>query len=103
MKPRAQAPRPEMYVNGAGRVAGDLPCTPVSAVTGTPPGWQAGLELAFAPRGERTALVHRLHHGPLMVQKPFWSEGAPCHVNLLHPPGSPRRARPTCPHAPRDA
>ena len=50
-------------------------------------GWLGRLELRFASRGERTALVHRRHQGPLMVQSAFHPEGAPCHVYLLHPPG----------------
>jgi urease accessory protein len=50
--------------------------------------WQASLELRFAPRANRTALVHRRHEGPLQVQKALYPEGPRiCHVALLHPPG----------------
>jgi len=49
--------------------------------------WQAAIELGFAQRGQRTAMVHRKHHGPLRVQSPFYPEKNVCHVYLLHPPG----------------
>ncbi len=51
------------------------------------PGWAAELELGFAVVAGRTALVHRLHRGPLSVQRPFYPEGGVAHVYLLHPPG----------------
>lgn len=50
-------------------------------------GWQASLRMGFAPSGRRTAMVHRRHEGPLRVQRPFYPEGSPCHVYILHPPG----------------
>ncbi len=50
-------------------------------------GWPAQLELGFAPRLGRTALVHRKQRGPLAVQRPFYPEGETCHTYLLHPPG----------------
>lgn len=59
---------------------------PVS-VCADPPGWQARLELGFADRGGRTVIAHRHQRGPLAVQRPFYPEGGPCHVYLLHPPG----------------
>lgn len=51
------------------------------------PGWRAQIALGFAERAGRTVLASRNHRGPLAVQCPFYPEGAPCHVYLLHPPG----------------
>lgn len=50
-------------------------------------GWRAQLDLQFEQRQGRTALVRRAHVGPMMVQRPFHPEGAPCHTYVLHPPG----------------
>lgn len=51
-------------------------------------GWLAELQLGFTRRQGRSVLRHRLHQGPLMVQRPFYPEGEGCcHVYLLHPPG----------------
>ena len=50
-------------------------------------GWQAGLKLGFVRKGPKTLLAQRRHHGPLLVQRPFYPEGGLCHVYLLHPPG----------------
>ena len=50
-------------------------------------GWQAELRLRFAAAGSRTRLVERSHHGPLVTQRAFHPEGAPCHVYIVHPPG----------------
>ena len=49
--------------------------------------WKAQLLLEFEKREHRTVVASRKHIGPLVIQKPFYPEGAPCHVYLLHPPG----------------
>ena len=50
-------------------------------------GWSAYLQLRFSRRDDVTRLGARRHFGPLLVQRPFYPEGAPCHVYELHPPG----------------
>ncbi|NCC28089.1 MAG: urease accessory protein UreD [Gammaproteobacteria bacterium] len=50
-------------------------------------GWQAILKLAIAPRHGRSRVVGKHQLGPLTIQRPFYPEGAPCHLYLLHPPG----------------
>ncbi|AXM94626.1 urease accessory protein UreD [Pseudomonas plecoglossicida] len=50
-------------------------------------GWSAHLQLRFIERNGVTRLGARRHFGPLLVQRPFHPEGAPCHVYVLHPPG----------------
>ncbi len=50
-------------------------------------GWQAELMLGLAKRGDKTVLAQRRQRGPLAVQRPFYPEGAVCHLYLLHPPG----------------
>lgn len=53
----------------------------------TTAGWHASIRLGFTAPGEKTLLSERQHLGPLTVQRPFYPEGTPCHVYLLHPPG----------------
>jgi len=62
----------------------DPPPVPTAADT---LGWQARLELGLADRAGRTVVAHQRHRGPLTVQRPFYPEGGPCHLYLLHPPG----------------
>ena len=49
--------------------------------------WRAHLDLKFSGRDDKTVISHRQHHGPLVIQKPFYPEADVCHVYLLHPPG----------------
>ncbi len=49
--------------------------------------WYARLELAYKKTSSKTILSHRLHKGPLLVQKPFYPENNVCHSYLIHPPG----------------
>ena len=55
-------------------------------------GWLGKLSLSFADRLAndeqwRTELIDRQQLGPLTIQRPFYPEGKPCHLYLLHPPG----------------
>lgn len=63
----------------------------VNTITETDPvqasGWRAGLQLQFCYKKTRTVLQSAEHFGPLRVQRPFYPEGAVCHIYLLHPPG----------------
>jgi len=45
------------------------------------------LTLRFVLRDDKTVLSERHHHGPLLVQRPFYPEEEACHVYILHPPG----------------
>ncbi|MBC8026836.1 MAG: urease accessory protein UreD [Steroidobacteraceae bacterium] len=55
------------------------------------PGWQAELDLKIGVRphfGDGVSrLVARRHRGPLVIQRPFYPEGDPCHLYVVHPPG----------------
>jgi urease accessory protein len=50
-------------------------------------GWRARLRLEIASRDGRSRVVGKSQLGPLTIQRPFYPEGAPCHLYLLHPPG----------------
>jgi len=47
--------------------------------------WPASLSLDFQYAESRT-WMRRQHRGPLMVQRPFYPDGATCHAVVLHPP-----------------
>lgn len=65
-------------------LARDAACFDTSARQG----WKAQLDLGFAPRFGRTAIVSQSHVGPLRIQRPFFPESnGTCHVYVLHPPG----------------
>ncbi len=49
--------------------------------------WFARLELGYKKTQHKTILSHRLHKGPLVIQKPFYPEENVCHSYLIHPPG----------------
>jgi urease accessory protein len=59
----------------------------MAAVISPSKNWLASLSLKFSGREDKTFIAHRLHKGPLVIQKPFYPEGEVCHVYLLHPPG----------------
>lgn len=49
--------------------------------------WSASLDLGYTQQHGQTTLSHRLHQGPLRVQKSLYPEGAVvCHNFVLHPP-----------------
>ncbi len=49
--------------------------------------WQAHIALELACDARRTFVAYQTHSGPLRIQRPFYPEGFPCHLYLLHPPG----------------
>ncbi len=49
--------------------------------------WSASLALRYTQQQGKTTLTHRLHQGPLRVQKSLYPEGASiCHNFVVHPP-----------------
>jgi len=59
-----------------------------TAITNSPAGWLARLELELAFHGGASVVVRKRHQGPLRVQKPLYPEGAQtAHAILVHPPG----------------
>mgnify|MGYP001815874408 CR=1 FL=1 len=50
-------------------------------------GWRGYLGMRFSDRDGRTQLSHRVHSGPLSVQRPFRPEQGGMQVYILHPPG----------------
>jgi len=50
-------------------------------------GWRAALRLRLEPGPGRTRVRRLSGFGPLYLQKPFFPEGTPAHLYLLHPPG----------------
>lgn len=59
---------------------------PCAEFRGEDAGWPAFLALRFGARGGRSYVASRRHHGPLLIQRPFYPEGGVCHAYLLHPP-----------------
>lgn len=51
--------------------------------------WETGLDLTFnhSDSQRKTLLTDTRRYGPLTLQRPFYPEGAPCHVYILYPPG----------------
>ncbi len=49
--------------------------------------WLAELTLGFVAGPDKTLMKEFRFKGPLRVQRPFYPEGSPCHVYILHPPG----------------
>lgn len=50
--------------------------------------WAARLALGYARQSGRTELTHKLHEGPLRVQRLFYPDpDGKAHTYLLHPPG----------------
>ena len=61
------------------------PAGPVAG--GEREGWCARLQLEIASRDGCSRVVDKRQLGPLTIQRPFYPEGPPCHLYLLHPPG----------------
>jgi len=50
-------------------------------------GWLGRVRLDFSAANNKTYISHRRHHGPLLIQKPFYPSKQECHVYLIHPAG----------------
>ena len=59
-----------------------------TSLTASQRGWRAELSLRYERlRSGKCILRDRRHHGPLLVQRPFYPEGDEvCHTYLIHPP-----------------
>ncbi|CRI65208.1 Urease accessory protein UreD [Thiocapsa sp. KS1] len=60
---------------------------PLEGASADSGGWHGRLELEIAARAGRSRVVGKRQLGPLTIQRPFYPEGLPCHLYLLHPPG----------------
>ncbi|AEY01534.1 urease accessory protein [Oceanimonas sp. GK1] len=60
-----------------------------SSSAGYGPGrqWSAQLSLQLVSGLNCTQVKRMTFSGPLRIQRPFYPEGQPCHLYLLHPPG----------------
>jgi urease accessory protein len=58
-----------------------------TATEKTDKNWHAYLQLNYQQRKTLTVLAQRRHHGPLLVQRPFYPEQGVCHSYIIHPPG----------------
>ena len=61
--------------------------TPEASGYGVNRNWLAELSLGFVAGPDKTLMKEFRFKGPLRVQRPFYPEGAPCHIYILHPPG----------------
>ena len=65
---------------------GDLAASP-DPIAHAAPGWQARLELKFAPGHGATRLVHNRHEGPLRLIRALPLPDGRCQAVIVHPPG----------------
>lgn len=71
----------------ASQTSQTVPLTRETSGYGTNRTWLAELTLGFVAGPDKTLMKDFKFKGPLRVQRPFYPEGAPCHVYILHPPG----------------